>query len=117
MRLVGIAIVVAACAVAAQTRSQAQLLQEGLRLLEVRGDPRAALDLFGQAAVGADRSVAARAILYSGVAAERLGQQRARRDYERVLRDFSDQPDVVNEARRRLAALAKTPDPDTTTIA
>jgi Tol biopolymer transport system component len=89
----------------AQGPTQAQLLQEGLRLLEAHGDTRAALALFDQASHGADRALAARAVLYTGVASERLGQERARSAYERVLRDYADQPDVVADARRRLARL------------
>jgi Tol biopolymer transport system component len=89
----------------AQGQTQAQLLQEGLRLLEAHGDARAALALFDQASHGTDRALAARAVLYTGVASERLGQERARSAYERVLRDYADQPDVVADARRRLARL------------
>ena len=87
--------------------SQAQLLQEGLRLLETRGEPKAAAAVFERAASGPDRKVAARARLYAGIAYEKLGQQQARGQYERVLREFGDQPDVVAEARARLAALAR----------
>jgi WD40 repeat protein len=88
-----------------QAPSQSQLLEDGLRLLETRGDARGALARFEQAAKGPDRAVQARARLYAGIAYERLHDDRARIEYERVLREFADQEAVVAEARRRLSAL------------
>ena len=52
-----------------------------------------------------ERSLAARALVYLGTCYERLGNQRARQAYRRVLDQFSDQRAAVTEARARLVAL------------
>ncbi len=108
LKAIGVALaatIAATWLVSAQPVRQAQLLQEGLRLLETRGDPRGAVRVFEQAAQGPDRATAARARLYVGVAFEKLGHEEARQHYLRVIREFADQPDVVGEARKRLETL------------
>lgn len=107
--LVMLLIAMAVCDVRTQGQvpSQAQLLQEGLTQLEAQGDARKAAETFERAAHGPNRTVAARARLYTGIALEKLGQQEARRHYERVVREFGDQPEVVAAARARLEVLAR----------
>ena len=55
---------------------------------------------------GKDRKLAARALLQLGRCYERLGQADARKAYERLLREYADQVEPVEDARARLAALA-----------
>lgn len=52
-----------------------------------------------------DRPIAAKALLEMGKCYEKLGQDEARKAYERVLRDYPEQQESVAEARTRLAAL------------
>lgn len=92
----------------AQAPAPAQRLQEAVRQLESVGDYDAALRLLKDLTSSSDRSVAARAWLYIGLARERLGQAAADA-YQRVVRDFSDQPDTVARARVRLLALQPAP--------
>jgi Tol biopolymer transport system component len=95
----------AATAGARQPRSQSQLLQDGIVLLETRGDYRTAIPVLERAVEGPDRALSARALLYLALAHERLGTTRARDVYQRIINDFTDQGDVVSQARSRLTAL------------
>jgi Tol biopolymer transport system component len=91
-----------------QEPSQAQRLQDGIALMETRGDYRAAAREFEEVARGPDRALAARGLLYLGLAHERLGTAEARAAYQRLVREFADQADVVAQARARLTSLEST---------
>lgn len=71
----------------------------------VDGDLKSAIALYEKLARGANRPVAAKALIRIGHCQEKLGSAEARKAYERVVKDFADQPSAV-EARARLAALA-----------
>ena len=77
----------------------------------VDGDLKGAIELYEKiiAQYGAtDRAAAARALLRMGQCYERLGVKEvaeARKAYQRVVREFSDQKDVVATAQVRLVAL------------
>ena len=75
------------------------------------GDVRQAIVLYERIAneFASDRTLAARALIRLGLAHEALGDLEAREAYQRVLRDFGDQTDMVSQARARLAALAGDP--------
>ncbi len=73
---------------------------------EVEGDLKGAVEQYKKIAQGGDRTQAAKALVAVGKCYEKLGQQEARLAYERVLRDFADQPASVEYARMRLAALS-----------
>jgi len=76
----------------------------------VQGDIKGAIALYERAAreAGANRSLAAKAQMRLGAAYQKLGDAQARTVYERVVRDYADQPEAV-EARARLNALARPP--------
>jgi len=73
----------------------------------VEGDLNGAAELYKQVAsnAAAPRQVAAAALLGLGGCYEKLGQQDARKVYERLVAEFSDQAREVAEARQRIAAL------------
>src|SRR6266496_5236584 len=102
--LLGALALCAALAIA-QSPAPAQLFQEAINLMETKGDYPAALRLFEQIAKGSDRNLAARSLLYAGLCYEKLGKREARNAYERLIRDFADQADLISAARARLAAL------------
>jgi len=108
-RAVAVAAIVAAAVsvLVAQARTQSQLYEDGLALLNSRGDARGAITLFEKAAVGPDKRTAARAVYSKGLALEKLGQQQARQQYELVISKYPEQTDVVAEALARLAAIAR----------
>jgi Tol biopolymer transport system component len=58
-------------------------------------------------APGVTRLLAARAQLHIGICYERLGNRDARQAYEKVIRDFADQPAILREAQTRLAAMSR----------
>jgi Tol biopolymer transport system component len=93
-----------------QNNDQAEvLLQSALHKEMVDGELEQAIDLYKKivATHGSNRPVAAKALLQIGQCYEKLGKDEARKAYERLVRDYADQGDVVAEARTRLAALRK----------
>ena len=74
---------------------------------DVEGDLDAALAGYQKvlAHASASRSLKATALLRIGRLYEKRGVQDARRTYERIAREYADQPAMVAEARSRLAAL------------
>lgn len=90
-------------------------LQAAINKQTIEGDLKGAINGFQKIlnTSGVNRSVAARALLHLGQCHEKLGTAEARRAYERVLKDYADQPEVVRQARARLATLAKVaPNPE-----
>jgi Tol biopolymer transport system component len=88
---------------------QAEVLFESAKQKEVvEGKLQEAIQLYQRIVqeFAANRPVAAKALLRMGQCYERLGQADARKAYERLVREFSDQAESVAEARSRLAALA-----------
>src|SRR5450759_271296 len=82
--------------------------QQAVDLLETKGNVRAAMKLFEETARSSDRSLAARSLFYLGACHEKLGEaqaKEARAAYQRVVRDYADQGEIVAQARVRLAAL------------
>ena len=53
-----------------------------------------------------NRTVAAKALLEMGQCYEKLGNTEARKAYERLLNDYSDQNEAAAQARKRLAAIS-----------
>jgi tetratricopeptide (TPR) repeat protein len=80
-----------------------QKLQQGINLMESKGDLAKAMPLFEEAARSSDRAVAARALLYLGEAQERQSTEKARATYERIVKEFSNQTETVAAAQKRLA--------------
>jgi hypothetical protein len=91
-------------------QSPQQLFQQALSMERAEGKLDEAIRQYERvlAEAGADRALASRALLQIGRCYEKLGETRARDSYERLVRDYSDQPQVVAEARTRLASLART---------
>lgn len=104
--ILGLALAIASVAVDAQRNTQAEVrLQAAITKETVEGDLAGAIALYKQLASGADRSVAARALVRMGACYERLGDKDARAAYERAAREFSDQAEAAAQARARLAAM------------
>jgi Tol biopolymer transport system component len=71
----------------------------------VDGDLKGAIEEYVKLAQSSNREVAAKALLRAGQCYEKLGNSQARTAYERLVRDFGDQGEVVREAQARLATL------------
>jgi tetratricopeptide (TPR) repeat protein len=86
-----------------------QLFQAGLYEEEVKGEMEKAIEVY-QIIVekySANRPIAAKALFHIGLCYEKLGKQEAQKAYQRIIREFADQNEVVAEALTRLAALEK----------
>ncbi len=86
---------------------QSHQLQEAIHLMETRGDYPAAIRLFQQVTEGSDRTLVAQALLYLGLCYERLDEEEALKVYQELIRKFPNETEPVEEARVRLAELAR----------
>jgi len=109
--VLALAAVLAASFALAQKGDQAEVLLKAAANKElVDGDLNAAIELYKKvvAQPGASRAAVAKALVQMGQCYEKLGDaqaREARKAYERVVRDFADQAEIVAQARVRLAAL------------
>src|SRR5688572_9618031 len=94
--------------VAALTARQkgSDLYQQGLAR-ETAGDIKGAVQIFERIVRdhSTNRTLTARALVQLGRWSDLLGQDEARKHYERVIREFADQKEAAAEARTRLDAL------------
>jgi Tol biopolymer transport system component len=97
-------LVLAAIAFGADTARE-QKLQQAINLMESKGDAAKAMPMLEDVAHSSDRALAARALLYLGQAQERQGAEKARATYERIVKEFGNQTEMVAAAQQRLAAL------------
>jgi len=107
-------LLLAAPAEAPQAQQSKLLLEQATKQELVDGDLKGAIDTYQRILKleGAPRAVVANALWHLGQCYERLGEaqvKEARATYERLVREFGDQAEVVAQARGRLAALG-TPD-------
>jgi Tol biopolymer transport system component len=91
-------------ATAQPNRSAEAALGAARRMEEAEGNFSGAIEAYKKflAQYGKDRTLAAKALVRMGQCYEKLGDNEARKAYERVVREFSDQKDAVAEARRHL---------------
>jgi Tol biopolymer transport system component len=97
---------------AAQKSDSAEVqLKAAITKEVVDGDLKAAIEMYRTLSQGANRAVAAKALMRMGQCYERLGDTESRKAYESVVRDFADQKEAAAEARARLASLGGSPAP------
>ena len=103
-----LAVFLAALLAAGQKNDQAELaLKAAIKTETVDGDLKGAIEQYKKivALPGAGRATVATALLRMGQCHEKLGNAEARTAYERLVREFTDQAEIVAQARVRLAAL------------
>ena len=85
------------------------LLQAADAKAMVQGDLKGAIELYEKAVkeAGASRPLAAKALLGLGQCYEKIGNTEARKTYDRLVREYADQTDLVAQARARLAVLTR----------
>jgi tetratricopeptide (TPR) repeat protein len=108
MRTVAVAILLLLSAVVLTARQNGNdLYQQGLAR-ETAGDLKGAIQIFERIVrdYSSNRALTAKALVQLGRWSDLLGQDQARKHYERVIREFADQKDAAGEARSRLDALA-----------
>jgi Tol biopolymer transport system component len=97
-----------------QTAGQAEKqLRAAMDKETVDGDLKAAIEQYKKliAASNTPRAIKARALLQLGGCYEKQGNAEARKTFEQLLNEYSDQPEVVAQARTRLTALSALPGP------
>ena len=89
------------------SQSAEQQFQKGIMKEEGEGSLREAIDLYKSVAdnIQADRALRAKALYQMGNCYEKLGQQEARGVYENLVANYSDQPELVTNAKRKLSKL------------
>ena len=95
-------------ALTAAVQNGNDLYQQGLAR-ETAGDIKGGIQIFERIVrdFSSNRTLAARALVQLGRWSDVLGQDQARKYYERVTREFADQKDAAAEARARLDVLTK----------
>jgi Tol biopolymer transport system component len=90
-------------AVQAQRVDEAERQFKAAQNLElVDGNLKAAIEQYGKVARGGNRALAAQALYKMGECQEKLGQAEARKSFERVVKEYGDQGEVVSRARIKL---------------
>jgi Tol biopolymer transport system component len=107
MKLIRTLLITAALAapLPAQTPG-AVALRAAIETETVKGDLRAALQQYADIAARyakSDRAAAASALLHMAECHAKMGDAEARKIYERILRDFGDQKDAAEVARKKMA--------------
>lgn len=100
-----LALTAAATFIAADASGQAKVLMEAARKKEVvDGDLSGAIKQYGEivAKYKSDRAVAATALVRMAECYEKMGNAEARKIYEQVVKDYSDQQEAAKVARARL---------------
>ena len=89
-------------------QSGTDLFQQALRREQVDGDLKGAIALYQRILKehATDRALSAKALVQIGQAYEKMGNADARSSYQRVIREYADQPEQVALARTRLNALS-----------
>ena len=86
-----------------------QLYQSALYKEEIEGELDAAIKIYETIIkqYPENRPVSAKSLLHSGICKERLGMKEAQKAYESVVRDYTDQSDIVAQAKVRLSGLGR----------
>jgi hypothetical protein len=105
--ILGITVSVVAFARMAEDRKANQLIQEG-RNAELVNDLPGAIERYllavKEAEAGNNRELAAKALLQLGMAYQKKGEARAAATFDRIVREYGDQPSAA-EARKRAIAI------------
>jgi Tol biopolymer transport system component len=82
-------------------------LKAAMHKEEVEGDLKGAIDDYQRIVdgAGANRTLAAQALVRMAECHQKLGDAEAKRTFERVVREYADQTDATSVARARLSAL------------
>ncbi|MGH9255415.1 MAG: tetratricopeptide repeat protein, partial [Vicinamibacterales bacterium] len=104
MAAIGLLFVIAAGAATVTAQSGYDLFQKALAAERADGNLQQAIQLYSRVVkeFGRDRSLAAKALLRMAECFEKLGDTEASALYERVVREYADQPDAVSIARARV---------------
>jgi Tol biopolymer transport system component len=103
--MLGVSVAVTLTAMLAADGKRADVLfQAGMAKETVQGDIKGAIAQYEQAVkeAGADRAIAAKALVRMAGCYEKLGDTESKKIYERLIRDYTDQAEPAAFARARL---------------
>ncbi|MCK4464374.1 MAG: tetratricopeptide repeat protein, partial [Bacteroidales bacterium] len=105
--------------VTGQEQQAEKLLSKAIYEEEVNGNLQEAIRLYEEIVTKFPeyRSVVAEALYRNGYANEKLGNLKARQYYEKVINNYSDQPELVQLAQIRLSHILKTEKPASVQLA
>jgi len=107
--LVGILVVIGLLSVVAQAQETERLFKAAMNAELVDGDLKAAIEQYKKVAETPDRALAAKALVRMAECYQKLGNSEGQKVYERILRDFQDQPESVAIARAHLGGTSARP--------
>ena len=92
-----------------QAQNAQQLFQKGMIQEEGEGDLNEAIEIYNSIVNDAneDRELRAKALLRVGICYEKMGNLKARRSYQKLISEYSDQKDIVSLGREKLNGLTK----------
>lgn len=96
---------IALASAAPDAQDPERLFKAAMNTELVDGDLRSAIEQYRKVADAAPRPLAAQALLRMAESYQKLGDLEARAVYERIVREFGDQPDTAAAARTRLSAM------------
>jgi Tol biopolymer transport system component len=107
--LLAIILLISVSFIKAQQNTGEKLYQEALFHIEGTGDYTKAIELLNRIVKehADNKPLASRALLKLGISHEKLGEKEAETAYRRIIEEYSDQREVVLQARSRLLALAE----------
>ncbi len=86
-----------------------KLFQQGMMKEEGEGNLKEAIAIYNKIVnnVSADRKLRAKALLQVGICYEKLGNKKARKSYQKLISEFSDQKDIAALGKEKLRGLKK----------
>jgi len=107
MRPILIAVVATVLATGADKAQDAErMLKAAMNTELVDGNLKIAIEQYKKVAQSGVRPLAAQALLHMAGCYQKLGDAESSRLYERIVREFADQRDIVTQAKARLASLS-----------
>jgi len=92
-----------------QAQDAEQLFQQGMMKEEGEGNLKAAISIYNKVVNNdaAKRLLRAKALLQVGICYEKLGNQNARKSYQKLISEYSDQSAIVALGKQKLKGLKK----------
>lgn len=90
-----------------QAQNSEKLFSQGMMKEEGAGNLKEAIDTYNMIVnnVSANRTLRAKALLQVGICYEKLGNQKARNSYRKLIAEFADQSDIVAIGKEKLIGL------------
>jgi Tol biopolymer transport system component len=86
-----------------------ELFPKGIQLEEVKGELEKAIEVYQTIVIqfSANRPIASKAQFHIGICYEKLGLEKARKAFQKVVEDYPDQVEMATKAREKLITLTR----------